>query len=169
MREIIRVDFMAKVLVIYHSRTGNTAKMAEAVAAGAKSAGAEVSVRRVGNASLDELKNADGIVIGSPTYYGQMAAEIKQLFDNSSEIRGQLENKVGAAFTSSASIEGGSQTTLISIILAMLIHAMIIVGDPMESGGHYGAIAVGEPTESSLKACRLLGLRVANLAKKLEG
>ena len=77
---------MAKVLVIYHSRTGNRAKMAEAVAEGAKSAGAEVSVRRIGNVSLDELKNADGIIIGSPTYYGQMAAEIKQLFDNSSEI-----------------------------------------------------------------------------------
>jgi NAD(P)H dehydrogenase (quinone) len=158
---------MAKVLVIYHSRTGNTAKMAEAVAAGAKSSGAEVSIKRVGDVSLDDLKKADGIIIGSPTYYGQMAAEIKQLFDRSSEIRGQLENKVGAAFTSSASIEGGNQTTLISIIQAMLIHAMIVVGDPMETGGHYGAIAVGEPDKKALEACRQLGLRVAALAEKL--
>lgn len=158
---------MAKVLVVYHSRTGNTAKMAEAVAAGAKSSGAEVSIKRVSDVSLDDLKKADGIIIGSPTYYGQMAAEIKQLFDSSSDVRGQLENKVGAAFTSSASTEGGNQTTLISIIQAMLIHAMIVAGDPMESGGHYGAIAVGEPGKNALEACRQLGLRVAKLAKKL--
>jgi NAD(P)H dehydrogenase (quinone) len=158
---------MAKVLVIYHSRTGNTAKMAQAVASGAKSYGAEVLIKRVGDVSLEELKKADGIIIGSPTYYGQMAAEIKQLFDNSSDIRGQLENKVGAAFASSASIEGGNQTTLISIIQAMLIHAMIIVGDPMETGGHYGAIAVGEPSEKALEACKQLGKRVAIIANKL--
>ncbi len=158
---------MAKVLVIYYSRTGNTAKMAEAVAAGAKTSGAEVIVRKVGDVRLEELKNADGIIIGSPTYYGQMAAEIKQLFDSSTEIRGQLENKVGAAFTSSGSTEGGNQTTLISIIQSMLIHAMIVVGDPMETGGHYGAIAVGEPSEKALEVCKQLGVRVANLTKKL--
>jgi len=158
---------MAKVLVIYYSRTGNTAKMAEGVAAGAKSSGAEVSVKRVDEVRLDDLKNADGIIIGSPTYYGQMAAEIKQLFDNSSDIRGQLENKVGAAFTSSGSAAGGNQTALLSIIQSMLIHAMVVVGDPMETGGHYGAIAVGEPDKNALAACRQLGLRVANMAKKL--
>jgi len=158
---------MSKVLVVYYSRTGNTATMAEAVAAGAKSSGAEVSVKKVDEVNLDELKNADGIIIGSPTYYGQMAAEIKQLFDSTSDIRGQLENKIGAAFTSSGSPEGGNQTTLISIIQSMLIHAMIVVGDPMETGGHYGVIAVGEPSKHALEACRQLGLRVANLAKKL--
>jgi NAD(P)H dehydrogenase (quinone) len=158
---------MDRILVIYHSRTGNTAKTAEAVAAGAKSSGAEVSIKRVGDVSMDDLKKADGIIIGSPTYYGQMAAEIKQLFDSSSDVRGQLEDKVGAAFTSSASVEGGNQTTLISIIQAMLIHAMIVIGDPMKTGGHYGAIAVGEPSEKALEACQQLGLRVAKLVKKL--
>lgn len=158
---------MAKVLVVYHSRTGNTARMAEAVGEGAKSSGAAVSVKKVGDVSLDDLKAADGIIIGSPTYYGQMSAEIKKLFDVSSPIRGQLENKVGAAFTSSGSPDGGNQTTLLSIIEAMLIHSMIVVGDPMESGGHYGAVAVGNPNEKVLDACRLLGLRVGNLVKKL--
>jgi NAD(P)H dehydrogenase (quinone) len=158
---------MAKVLVIYYSRTGNTAKMAEAVAAGAKTSGVEVIVRKVGDVGLEELKNADGIIIGSPTYYGQMAAEIKQFFDSSTEIRGQLENKVGAAFTSSGSTEGGNQTTLISIIQSMLIHAMIVVGDPMGTGGHYGAIAVGEPSKKALEVCKQLGVRMANLTKKL--
>ncbi len=158
---------MAKVLVVYHSVTGNTAKMAEAVAAGAKSSGADVTVKRAGETGLDDLLGADGIIIGSPTYYGLMAAEIKQLFDRSSDVRGRLEDKIGAAFASSASIEGGNQTTIISILQAMLIHSMIVVGDPMESGGHYGAIAVGTPTKEALESCRMLGSRVALLAKRL--
>lgn len=158
---------MEEVLVIYHSRTGNTAKMAEAIGAGAGSSGAKVSIKKVGDVSLNDLLSAGGIIIGSPTYYGQMASEIKQLFDSSSPVRGQLENKVGAAFTSSGSPDGGNQTTLLSIIQAMLIHSMIVVGDPMEAGGHYGAVAVGAPDAKSLEACRLLGLRVGNLVKKL--
>lgn len=158
---------MQNVLVIYHSRTGNTAKMAESVAAGAKSVGAEVTLKKPGETTLDDLKKADGIIIGSPTYYGLMAAEIKQLFDRSSDVRGQLENKVGAAFASSASIEGGNQTTILSILHAMLIHSMVVVGDPMEAGGHYGVIAVGAPSQNVLDSCKLLGARVAVLAKKL--
>jgi NAD(P)H dehydrogenase (quinone) len=121
----------------------------------------------VGDTSLGDLLAADGIIIGTPTYYGQMAAEIKQLFDSSSDVRGKLENKIGAAFTTSASIEGGSQTTLLSIILAMLIHAMIVIGDPMKMGGHYGAIAIGEPDERTLEVGKQLCLRVGILAKKL--
>jgi NAD(P)H dehydrogenase (quinone) len=158
---------MAKILVIYHSMTGNTAKMAEAVAQGARSAGADVAVKKAIDTTLDDLLRADGIIIGSPTYYGLMAAEIKQLFDRSSEVRGRLEDKVGAAFTSSASIEGGNQTALLSILQAMLIHAMIVVGDPMESGGHYGVIAIGEPSNEVLTSCQILGNRVASLAKRL--
>ena len=160
---------MANVLVIYHSRTGNTAKMAEAIGAGAGSSGVKVSVKKVSDVSLNDLLSAGGIIIGSPTYYGQMASEIKQLFDGSSTVRGQLENKVGAAFTSSGSHEGGNQTTLLSIIQAMLIHSMIVVGDPIESGGHYGVVAVGEPDGKVLEACKLLGFRVGNLVKKLAG
>ncbi len=158
---------MSKVLIIYHSGTGNTAKMAESVAAGAKSAGSDVTVKKAGDTTLDDLLKADGIIIGTPTYYGLMAAEIKQLFDRSSDVRGQLENKVGAAFTSSASIEGGNQTAILSILQAMLIHSMIVVGDPMETGGHYGAIAVGEPSRDALGVCKKLGARVALLAKRL--
>jgi NAD(P)H dehydrogenase (quinone) len=158
---------MAKILVIYHSMTGNTAKMAEAVAQGARSAGADVAVKKAIDTTPDDLLRADGIIIGSPTYYGLMAAEIKQLFDRSSDVRGRLEDKVGAAFTSSASIEGGNQTALLSILQAMLIHAMIVVGDPMESGGHYGVIAIGEPSKEVLTSCQILGNRVASIAKRL--
>jgi len=158
---------MVKILVVYHSRTGNTAKMAEGVAQGARSAGADVAMKKAIDTTLDDLLKADGIIIGSPTYYGLMAAEIKQLFDRSSEVRGRLEDKVGAAFTSSASMEGGNQTTLLSILSAMLIHAMIVVGDPMESGGHYGVIAIGEPSKDVLTSCQILGARVTSLARRL--
>lgn len=158
---------MAKILVAFHSMTGNTEKMARAVAEGAKSAGADVKVKKASAVTSADLKAADGIIIGSPTYYGQMAAEIKQIFDRSSDVRGQLENKIGAAFTSSGSHDGGNQTALLSILHAMLIHSMIVVGDPMASGGHYGAIAVGEPDKAALEVCRQIGMRVTSLAEKL--
>lgn len=156
-----------KVLVVYHSRTGNTEKMAQAVADGARSAGAEVTVKKAVDATSADLKAVDGIIIGSPTYYGQMAAEVKQLFDRSSDVRGQLENKVGAAFTSSGSPDGGNQTTILSILQAMLIHSMVVTGDPMATGGHYGVVAVGVPNKNALEACKQLGSRVAKLAGKL--
>lgn len=156
-----------KILVVYYSRTGNTEKMAQAVAEGVKSTGADVTVKKAADATSTDLKSADGIIIGSPTYYGLMAAEVKQLFDGSSDVRGQLENKVGAAFTSSGSPDGGNQTTLLSILQAMLIHSMVVVGDPMETGGHYGAVAVGAPNKNALEVCKQLGSRVAKLAEKL--
>lgn len=156
---------MSKVLVVYHSRSGNTAKMAEVVAEGAKSGGAEVVIMKVDDATSEDLLAADGIVFGAPTYFGSLSAEMKSFIDKSVRVRGRLESKVGAAFTSSGSLSGGNETTLISIIEAMLIHGMIIVGDPIETGGHYGAVAVGAPDAEALMACRKLGERVAKLAK----
>jgi len=156
---------MSKVLVIYHSRSGNTAKMAEVVAEGAKSGGAEVIVMKVDDATSEDLLAADGIVFGAPTYFGSLSAEMKSFIDKSVRVRGRLESKIGAAFTSSGSLSGGNETTLITIIEAMLIHGMIIVGDPIETGGHYGAVAVGAPDAEALMACRKLGERVAKLAK----
>jgi NAD(P)H dehydrogenase (quinone) len=156
---------MTKVLVVYHSRSGNTAKMAEAVAEGAKNGGADVGLKKVDEATLEDLTGADGVVFGAPTYFGTLSGEMKSFIDRSVRIRGKLENKVGAAFTSSGSLSGGNETTLISMIEAMLIHGMIIVGDPIETGGHYGAVAVGAPDAEALNACRKLGERVAKFAK----
>jgi NAD(P)H dehydrogenase (quinone) len=156
---------MTKVLVVCHSRSGNTAKMAQAVAEGAKSGGADVVVKKVEEAALEDLAAADGIVLGAPTYFGTLSAEMKGFIDGSVRIRGKLENKIGAAFTSSGSPTGGNETTLLSIIQGMLIHGMVIVGDPIETGGHYGAVAVGAPDAGALIACRKLGERVAKLAK----
>ncbi len=156
---------MSKVLVVYHSRSGNTAKMAEAVVEGAKNGGADVVLKKVEDATLEDLTAADGVVFGAPTYFGTLSGEMKSFIDKSVRIRGKLENKVGAAFTSSGSLSGGNETTLISMIEAMLIHGMIIVGDPIETGGHYGAVAVGAPDAEALNACRKLGERVAKFAE----
>jgi NAD(P)H dehydrogenase (quinone) len=141
--------------------------MAEAVAEGAKNGGAEVVIKKVEEATLEDLTVADGIVFGAPTYFGTLSGEMKSFIDKSVRIRGKLENKVGAAFTSSGSLSGGNETTLISIIEAMLIHGMIIVGDPIETGGHYGAVSVGAPDAGALMACRKLGERVAKFAKSI--
>jgi NAD(P)H dehydrogenase (quinone) len=158
---------MAKILVVYDSKTGNTEKMALAVAEGARQIDeVEVIVKKAEQTILDDLLSADGIIMGSPTYYGQMSAKLKALIDESVKIHGKLEGKVGAAFTSSGGTATGAETTLLSIIQAMLVHGMIVQGRANEK--HYGAAAVGSPNERDLEQCRTLGKRVANLTKKLK-
>jgi len=155
------------VLVVYDSGTGNTEKMAFAVAEGAKTIeGAKVTVKRVDETKLEDFLKADAIIVGSPTYYGQMSSKVKALFDKSVEIHGQLEGKVGAAFTSSGGTATGAETTLLSIIEAMLIHGMIIQGKAR--GKHYGAAAVGKPNKRELEICKGLGKRTAKLAYRLK-
>ncbi len=157
----------ARLLIIYYSRTGNTEKMAKAVAEGAKEVKeVEVILRKVNNVKVNELADYDGIVIGSPTYYGQMASEVKKFIDESVKIHGKLEGKVGGAFSSCAARGGGAETTVLSILKAMLIHGMIIQGNPEEH--HYGVVSVGSPDEEILDACRELGRRVASLVLRLK-
>lgn len=156
---------MAKALVAYYSRSGNTKKMAELVAEGLKKEGVEVTLKDVSGVRPKELLEFDALVIGSPTYYGSMAAEIKRLFDDSVEFHGKLEGKVGAAFASSANVAGGNETTVLDILNAMLIHGMIIQGDPQ--GDHYGAVAIGSADARASKECLRLGSRVAKLLQKI--
>jgi len=157
---------MAKVLIIYYSRTGHTAKMAEYVEEGLKEeGGVEVERKPVQQVALEELLSADGIIIGSPVYYGTMAAEIKKLIDESVKFHGKLEGKVGGAFASSAGVGGGNETTIIDILKAMLIHGMIIQGSHHED--HYGPVAIGAPDERSKRNCLELGRNVARLVKRL--
>jgi NAD(P)H dehydrogenase (quinone) len=157
---------MPEILVVYDSKSGNTEKMAFAVSEGAKQIkGVEVIMKKVDQTSLEDLRRADGIIMGSPTYYGQMSAKLKALLDESVEIHGELEGKVGAAFTSSGGTATGAETTLLSILQAMLVHGMIVQG--RSDNKHYGAAAVGSPNEKELKLCRALGKRVASLAVKL--
>lgn len=154
---------MAKAVVIYYSRSGNTKSMAELIAQGIKNAGLEVEVRQVQDMAADELLKYDAIIIGSPTYYGTMAAEIKKLFDDSVKFHGKLDGKIGAAFSSSANVGGGNETTVLDILNAMLIHGMIIQGDPQ--GDHYGAVSIGPADARVKKQCARMGERIAKLAK----
>lgn len=159
---------MAKVLITYYSRSGNTEKMAEAVAAGARAVkGAAVDLRPVEELSPDDLLEFDGIIMGSPVYYGTMAAELKTLIDQSVKHHGKLVGKVGGAFASSGGPGGGNETTVLDIVKALLIHGMVIQGD--SDGDHYGPIAVGAPDARSRKECEKLGKRVAALAARLAG
>ncbi len=158
---------MAKILVVYDSRTGNTEKMAFAVAEGVNLvSGVEVTVKKVDQTIIEDLSSVDGIIMGSPTYYGQMSAKLKVLIDESVRIHGKLEGKVGAAFTSSGGTATGAETTLLSILHSMLVHGMIVQGS--SHGKHYGAAAVGSPSERDLEHCKELGRRTAELVAKLE-
>ncbi|MCX5704970.1 MAG: NAD(P)H-dependent oxidoreductase [Candidatus Omnitrophica bacterium] len=156
---------MAKAIVIYYSVSGNTKKMAQLVGEGITSEGVETTVKDVMEVAPDELLKYDAIVIGSPTYYGSMAAEIKKLLDDSVKFHGKLDGKVGAAFSSSGNIAGGNETTILGILNAMLIHGMIIHGDPQ--GDHYGPVAIGSPDSRTAKECARFGARIAKLTKKL--
>jgi NAD(P)H dehydrogenase (quinone) len=156
---------MAKIIVIYYSRTGNTKKMAELIAEGAKKEKVEVLVKDVSEVDPSQLLDYQAIILGSPTYYGTMAYQIKKLLDDTVVFHSKLEGKVGAAFSSSANIAGGNETTILDILNAMLIHGMIIQGDPQ--GDHYGPVAIGSGDERSGKECLRLGSRVAKLVKKV--
>ena len=157
---------MVKVLVVYDSKTGNTEKMAFAVAKGAEEvSGVEVAVKKVKKTSPSDLLGADAIVMGSPTYFGQMSAKLKALIDESIKVHKKLGGKVGAAFTSSGGKASGAETTLLSILQAMLIHGMIISGNA--TGNHYGVAVSGVLKPQDLKNCEEMGKKVAILTKKL--
>lgn len=156
---------MANALIVYHSRSGNTRKMAETIAQGIEKEDVAAEVRDVKDVSPADLKAFDAIVVGSPTYYGSMAAEIKKLFDDSIRFHGKLDGKIGAAFASSANIGGGNETTILDILNAMLIHGMTIQGD--WQGDHYGPVAIGAPDDRAVKECLRAGGRIARLVKKL--
>ena len=157
---------MTQVLVTYFSATGNTKMMAEAVAEGVRSVeGVECVLKTVGQTTNDDWLAADGIIVGSPTYFGQMASRVKQMFDITERVYGQLEGKVGAAFTTSGGAGCGHELTNMSIITAMLVSGMVVQGTT--EGPHFGPFAVGKPNEKDLQAARDLGKRTAELAKAL--
>jgi NAD(P)H dehydrogenase (quinone) len=159
------VLFMVKILVVYYTRTGHTEKMAELVGDAARDEGAEVTVQHVDETDVDELPEYDALAVGSPTYYGSMAWPIKKLIDDSVKHHGDLDGMVGAAFSSAANVGGGNETTVRGILDALLIHGMIVQGDP--EGDHYGAVAINTPDGRANKQCTRLGKRLAGLTKAL--
>jgi len=158
---------MPTVLIIYYSRSGNTAKMAEYVREGVEAEGCTAVLKPVAEVEVADLLEPEGIIIGSPTYYGGMAAELKQLIDKSVKYHGKLAGKVGGAFSSAANVGGGNETTVRSILDALLIHGMIVQG--MAKGDHYGPVAIGAPDERAETCCRDLGSTVARLVNTLFG
>jgi len=159
---------MARILVIYDSRTGNTEKMASAVAKGAEQVvGVHVVLKKIDQATLEDLTEAEGIIMGSPTYYGQMSGKMKAFVDQTNKIHGKLRGKIGGAFTSSGDTACGAETTLFSMLQTMLIHGMIIQG--RYDNKHYGATSVGVPSEKEIESCKELGKRIADLTVKIHG
>jgi NAD(P)H dehydrogenase (quinone) len=202
---------MKKVYIIFYSRYGNTLKLAQAVEEGAKSVeGVEVVMRRVEElvpdfviekderwaemkkhieanfepAKTEDLLDADAVIFGSPTRFGNMSSQLKYFIDKTAGVwlQGGLAGKVGAAFTSTSSMHGGQESTLLSMYLPMLHHGMLICGIPYthpelsttrDGCSPYGASAVTgvmadqPPTETDLKLSAELGRRVAEFTLKI--
>lgn len=199
---------MSKILVLYYSSYGHIETMAEAIAEGARAAGAEVDIRRVAEtvpedvarashykldqqapvATVAELEQYDGIIVGTGTRFGRMSSQMAAFLDQAGGLwaRGALNGKVGAAFTSTATQHGGQETTLFSIITNLLHFGMTVVGldygfagqmrnDEVVGGAPYGATTIAngdgsrQPSETELESGRYLGRRVAETAQKLFG
>ena len=197
---------MSKVLVLYYSSYGHIEKMAGAVAEGAREAGAEATVKRVPElvpeavakssgfkldqaatvATVDELADYDAIILGVPTRFGNMPAQMKNFLDQTGGLwaKGKLIGKVGSVFTSTATQHGGQESTILSTHTVLLHHGMVIVGlpysfqgqnriDEMTGGSPYGASTIAggdgsrQPSENELAGARFQGRHVAGLAAKL--
>lgn len=191
------------ILVLYHSRLGSVQKMARLIARGIESVpGCTAQLRTVAEVSstptehdqpesgdplleLAELENCDGLLLGSPTRFGNMSASMKYLLDSTSSLwmSGALNGKPAAVFTSSSSMHGGQESTLLSMLNPLLHHGMLICGIPYTEpalgktttgGTPYGASHVAgssntNPISDDEKAlCLALGKRVASMALKLK-
>jgi len=195
---------MINILVLYYSRYGATAKMAEQIARGVEMIpGVTAKIRTVPAvsttieatepnipdvgavyATLDDLKDCAAIAVGSPTRYGNMAAAMKYFWDGTSSLwlAGALAGKPAAVFTSTASLHGGQETTLLSMMLPLLHHGMLILGLPYtetdlistQTGGtpygpsHTAGINSNLPlSDAEKRLCKALGKRLAETAVKL--
>ena len=157
-----------QILVLYFSKGGNTRKLGEAIAKGVEEVeGVKAVLKKTSDVTKEDFSASQGIIAGSPVYFGLMAAELKKIFDDFVGVRKKMEGKVGAVFATSGDPTGGKETTMMSIIQALLIYGMVIVGDPMSATGHYGVACVGEPDAKTEDNGMKLGNRVAALAKKL--
>ncbi len=197
---------MTEILVVYYSRHGATAALARDAARGIESvAGCTARVRTVPSvspvteavepavpndgppyATLDDLRDCAGVLVGSPTRFGNMAAPMKHFLDTTSAlwVSGDLTGKPGAVFTSTSSPHGGQESTLLTMMLPLLHHGMLVVGIPYAEpnvsetdggGGPYGASHLARDertprlTDREKQLARALGKRVAEAAVKLGG
>lgn len=192
------------ILVLYYSRHGATAEMARQIARGVEMAGLEARLRTVPAvsaeceavapsipeqgalyANLDDLRHCAGLALGSPTRFGNMAAPLKYFLDGTSSLwlTGELVGKPAAVFTSTASLHGGQETTLLTMMMPLLHHGMLVTGLPYSEGAlletrgggtpygashHAGADGKRALDEHETALCRALGKRLAQTAKSLE-
>ncbi len=157
-----------QILILYFSKGGNTRKLAETIAKGVeKVEGVSAVLKNTDEVTKEDFVNSHGIIAGSPVYFGLMAAELKKVFDKFVGVRRKMEDKIGAAFATSGDPSGGKETTMMSIIQAMLIYGRIVVGDPLSATGHFGVSCVGAQDKEVKENGMKLGQRVAELAKKL--
>ena len=159
---------MNNILVLYDSNTGNTAKMAELVAEGARSIGGiEVRVRLVEDASSDDVVWCDGLAVGSPTNMGVLSWKMKRFWDQEMiKVWMEVDGKIACAFSSAGGVGGGQELACQSILTVLMNFGFLVFGVTDYAEGmttaHYGAIAVREPRESETQAaCRKLGKRLA--------
>ena len=154
---------MATILICYHSKSGRTKQMAEAVAEGV---GKEAILKPVAETAPEDLLDADAIIIGSPCYFGSPTSEVLQLFESiGQEWLGQLAGKVGGAFSSALYVGGGAEQTVLSLLHLLIAQGMIVQGLP--DSDHFGPISVGAPpTEEVLERCRYYGRIITELTKK---
>ena len=159
---------MGKVLVLYHSASGNTAKMANLVAEGAaRIPDSEIRVRDIGTATPDDIIWCDGIALGSPTNMGILSWEMKRFWDVTMASHWmKVDGKIGCAFSSAGGFGGGQELACQSLMTVMMNFGFLVFGvtDYVSrlTTLHYGAIAVREPREIEIQdACRLLGQRLA--------
>ena len=159
-----------QILVLYYSKGGNTRRLAAAIAEGVEEVeGVKPLLKKTDEVTKNDFLESEGIIAGSPVYFGTMAADLKRVIDEFVSVRKRMEGKIGAAFATSGDASGGKETTMFSIIQALMIYGMIVVGDPMSATGHYGTACAGVPDDKTMDKGRKLGKRVAEVAKKLRG
>jgi len=158
-----------EILIVYHSKTGRTKALAEEIARGVGEVeDARCVLKTAAEVTNEDFVSAAGIIAGSPVYFGSMAAELKAVFDRVVAVRKKLGGKIGAAFATSDFHAGGKETTQLSILQALLICGMIVVGDPLDASGHYGVSCTGPMDAKTADFARKLGRRVARLAAAVQ-
>jgi len=164
---------MHKIAVIYDSQSGHTKAMAESVVQGVRSAeGIEVRLKTAEEAGAEDIFWADGLALGSPCHCGLMSHKLKRFLDDSLQAWGKVDGKIGCAFSSAGGQGGGAELACLAILIGLINYGFLVFGVPdyVARGVtlHYGAVAVGEPDENALSACRLLGERLANHVLRLK-
>jgi NAD(P)H dehydrogenase (quinone) len=162
-----------RVLVVYHTVTGNTQTLAEGAR---RVSGAEVTIKTVDDVEKEDLEAADALLIGSPTYWGTISAPVKQFIDDWGFEYGLfMGDKVGGAFATGGGDAGGKELAILTLVTAMLNNGMIIAGPHYSEGdARFGGFGVGATTgtdspgvdEAEMDRARLLGERIASVAKR---